>query len=72
MRQLSSSTLSLSTGSPQGCVRPLLYALYTYNCTSIHPSSTIIKFGDDKTLVGLIMREDETAYREEIQELTGW
>uniref|UniRef100_A0A8C7YZR7 Reverse transcriptase domain-containing protein n=1 Tax=Oryzias sinensis TaxID=183150 RepID=A0A8C7YZR7_9TELE len=43
-----STALTLSTGSPQGCVlSPLLYTLYTQDCTSTHPSNTIIKFADD-------------------------
>ncbi len=37
--RLSSSCLSLSTGSPQGCVlSPLLYTLYTHDCTPTHSS----------------------------------
>ncbi len=51
---------------------PLLYALYTYDCTSIHPTNTIIKFADDTTIVGLISGGDETAYRDEIHRLTEW
>lgn len=51
---------------------PLLYALYTYDCTPIHPSNTIIKFADDTTVVDLISGGDETVYREEIQELARW
>ncbi len=68
-----SSSLTLSTGSPQGCVlSPLLYALYTYDCVSTHPTNKIIKFADDTTVVGLISGGDETAYREEVCHLIDW
>lgn len=67
-----SSTLTLSTVAPQGCVlSPLLYVLYTHDCTSVHPTNTIIKFADDTTVVGFISG-GETAYRDEIQRLTEW
>jgi hypothetical protein len=37
-----------------------------------HDSGTIIKFGDNTMLVGLITNNDETAYREEIRHLGMW
>ncbi|KAF7652535.1 hypothetical protein LDENG_00095010 [Lucifuga dentata] len=45
-----SSSLTLSTGSPQGC---------TYDCTPSYPTNTIIKFADNVTMVGLISGGDE-------------
>ncbi|KAI4874761.1 hypothetical protein NFI96_005250 [Prochilodus magdalenae] len=57
-----SSTLTLSTGAPQGCVlSPLLYSLFTHDCVARHTSNTIFKFADDTTILGLITDGDETA-----------
>lgn len=66
-----SSTITLSTGIPQGCVlSPLLYTLYTHDCSPDHHTNKIIKFADDTTVVGLISDDDESAYRDEVQRLT--
>ncbi len=67
-----SSPLTLNTGDPQGCVlSPLLYSLYTHDCTATHSSNVIVKFADDTTVIGLITNNDETAYREEVRQRGG-
>ncbi len=67
-----SGTRAISTGAPQA-VFPLLFSLYTNNCTSKDPSVTLLKFADDTTLIGLIQDGDESAYRQEkVKELAVW
>ncbi|KAK3523131.1 hypothetical protein QTP86_020215, partial [Hemibagrus guttatus] len=68
-----SSATTLNTGAPQGCVlSPLLFTLLTHDCAAMHSSNHIIKFANDTTVVGLISKNDESAYREEVQRLTAW
>jgi hypothetical protein len=65
--------LILNMGAPQGCMlSPLLYSLFTHDFVAKHDSKTIIKFADNTTMVGLIMDNDETAYREEVRYLAVW
>lgn len=61
-----SSILTLSTRAPQGCVlRPLLYSLYTHDCTPVHNSNAIIKFADDSTWLGWYHMEMSLTLRTE-------
>ena len=68
-----SSSITLSTGAPQGCVlSPLLFTMLTHDCTTTHSTSHIVKFVDDTTLVGLITKGSESQYRKEVNLLTMW
>ncbi|KAK3514210.1 hypothetical protein QTP70_009469 [Hemibagrus guttatus] len=67
-----SSTTTLNSGAPQGCaLSPLLFTLLTHVCAAMHSLKHIIKFTNDTTVVGLISKNHESAYREEVLRLTG-
>ena len=71
--KLTSSSLTLNTGAPQGCVlSPLLFTLFTNDCVSSHESVKMIKFSDDTTLEGLIKDNNECEYRKEVEDLVRW
>lgn len=71
MEKHTSSTLTLSTRAPQGCVlSPLLYSLYTSDCTFTSNSNTLVKFADDTVVV--LITNDERAYLGEVENLTAW
>ncbi len=73
MGKLTSSTLTISTGTPHSCVlSPLLFSLYTNDCTSKDPSVKLLKFADDTTVIGLIKDGDDSAYRQEVEMLAVW
>lgn len=73
VQNIISSTKTLNTGAPQGCVlSPLLFSLYTNSCISSSPSVKLLKFADDTTVIGLIRAGDETSYREEVNHLVQW
>ncbi|KAK3553859.1 hypothetical protein QTP70_012695 [Hemibagrus guttatus] len=56
-----SSTTTLNTGAPQGCMlSPLLFTLLTHDCAAMHSSNHILKFADDTTVVGLISKNDHS------------
>lgn len=68
-----STTKTLNTGSPLGCVlSPMLFILYTNDMKATQESNTVIKFADDTAVIGRISSNNETPYRDEINRIVDW
>ncbi len=48
---------------------PLLYTLYTHDCSASHDTTALIKFVDDMAVIGLIKNNDEAAFREDVKNI---
>ena len=68
-----SSTITVNTGAPQGCVlSPVLFILYTNNLHSTQPGCHIIKYADDTAVIGNISNGNEDPYRQEVNHVVRW
>ncbi len=57
-------------GAPQGCVlTPLLFSINTNNCTSSDSTVKLLKLAEDTTIIGLIHDGDESAYRQQVDQI---
>ncbi len=71
--KLTSRILTISAGTPQGCVlSPLLFSLFTNDCTSKDPFVKLLKFADDTKVTSLIKDGNESAYTQEVEQLAIW
>ena len=61
-------------GAPQSCVSlPILYFLYTNNCTSSSTNNYIIKCSDDSAILSLLHADsDISMYTSEIESFVHW
>ena len=68
-----SSPITTNTGAPQGSViSAFLFILYTNACNLNLIDVFNVKYADDTVIVGLITNDDETKYRQCVDEFVNW
>ena len=70
----SSNLLITNTGAPQGTVlAPVLFSIYTNDCTTIFNNIPIIKYADDTSIQALISNDSDLSnYYAEIDRFVNW
>ena len=62
-----------NTGAPQGCViSPVLFTIYTNDCSINTHDTKLIKFADDSTIQGLIKNSNEQSYFDFVEYFCNW
>ena len=69
-----SSTLITNTGAPQGTVlAPILFSIYTNDCTANYDNIPIIRYADDTSIQALVKNDNDLLnYRTEISRFVQW
>ena len=68
-----SSTIIISTGGPQGCViSAFLFIIYTNDMINHSRTCKVIKYADDTVVIGLVNDNDESEYRDTIDNVASW
>lgn len=71
--RITSSSLISTTGTTKRWdLSPLLFSLYTNDCTSEDLSVKLLKFADDTRVICFIQDGNELAYRQEVDRLVLW
>ena len=71
-QNVSSNYIHTNTGAPQGCViSPVLFTIYTNDCSVNENETKLLKFADDSTIQGLIS-SSEQHYRDTVKNFTSW
>ena len=73
LNQSLSDTIHTKTGAPQGTVlSSFWFTLYTADYRLNQSGCHLQKFSDDSALVGHILKDNDQAYREEINKFVSW
>ena len=68
-----SSPITTNTGAPQGSViSAILFIIFTNACNLNLDYVFNVKYADDTVIVGLITNNDETKYRQCVDEFVNW
>ena len=68
-----SSTTSINTGAPQGCVlSAFLFIIYTNALSLCSTTCKIIKYADDTVVIRLINNDHEQEYRDTVSYVSSW